>query len=99
MELQTVSKLTIIAGAMLCDRLADDLKHHGIESFTISGVQGNAARRLCTADFEGEQIKIEAIATPEQAEKFLAHLNHTYTKEYSIVAYIEQAKALKPKRP
>ena len=85
--------VTIIIEAVLEDRLVRDLKQLGASGYTRSDVRGEG-RRQVRDPWEGNNVKIEALVSPEVAERIVAHLNEAYAPLYAVVAWVVDVQAV-----
>ena len=88
MELTTVKLVTIIAEAVLEDRILHDLRQLGARGYTIGTVQGEGTRGVHASEWEGKSLRIETLVSPEPAEKILQHLAAVYFPHFAVVAYV-----------
>ena len=88
MELTTLPLLTIIAEAVLRDRLIEELHRCGSKGYTLSEAVGDGSRHIRSGDMPGENIRIETITTHEVAEKLLNVLSNNYFPHYAIIAFV-----------
>ena len=88
--MQTVKlpRLTIIAEAVLRERLVDELLAAGATGYTSWLVDGEGSRHLRSGDLPGENILIETIASPDVAEQILAKLSSEYFPHFALIAYV-----------
>lgn len=98
MELTALKKLTIIAEALLRERILADLKSLGVKGYSIARVEGEGIRHLHTSDFEGDNIQIDTILSAELADRVLELLNRKYFRDFSIIAYLQDAQVLRSER-
>jgi nitrogen regulatory protein P-II 2 len=98
MELSALKKLTVIAEALLRDRLVNDLKAQGVRGYSLSRVEGEGTRHFHASDFEGDNVQIESIVSPDIAEKVLEHLKSHYFEDFSIIAYTQDVQVLRKER-
>lgn len=98
MDLTALKKVTVIAERLLRDRLIADLERLGIRGYAISSVEGEGAFGLRTSDFEGENVQIDTIVSPELADRIFAFLNEHYFHTYSVIAYMQEVQVLRGKR-
>ncbi len=74
MNLVSLSKLTIVAGRLLKDRLIKLIREKGATGFTLTAVEGEGSRGVRASDWEGRNIQIETIVSHEVADAILAQL-------------------------
>jgi nitrogen regulatory protein PII len=80
--------VTIVAEAVLEERLARALLSLGAKGYTLSEVRGRGARGVRAGEPD-VNVKIEAVVTPEVADRILAHLAERYFADYAVIAYVE----------
>jgi nitrogen regulatory protein P-II 2 len=87
MHTTVLSLLTIIAEAVLKERLIAELMQAGATGYTVWDVEGDGSRRLRSGDMPGENIHLETITSFEVADKLLEKLAHNYFPHYAMIAY------------
>jgi nitrogen regulatory protein P-II 2 len=87
MELTTLRKVTIIAEAVLEDRLLEELRELGATGFTLSKARGEGSRGIRASEFEGRNIRIEVLVAAETGDRILEHLAEEYFPLYAVVAF------------
>ena len=80
--------VTVIAEALLEDRLVADLKSLGARGHSISEVRGEGSRGVHASEWEGRNVRIEVLAAPAVADAILGHLATHYFPLYAVVAYL-----------
>lgn len=80
--------VTIIAEAVLEERLVRALLSLGAKGYTLSEVRGSGARGVRAGELD-VNVKIEAVVSPEVADRILAHLAERYFAHYAVIAYVE----------
>lgn len=60
----------------------------GAKGYTLSEVRGSGARGV-RAGQPDVNVKIEAVVSPEVADRILAHLAEHYFAHYAVIAYVE----------
>lgn len=97
-ELVRLKLVTIVAEAVLEERLVDDLRRLGAKGYTVTDARGEGSRGLRTMDWEGKNIRLETIVSEEVAERILAHLQEAYFPHYAIIAYVENVEVIRGKK-
>lgn len=92
MSLLPLKLVTIVSEAVLEDRLLGDLKRAGITGYTRSEVRGEGKRQV-RDPWEGNNVKIEAVVTPEVAERVLDRLRESYLPIYPVIAWVSDVQA------
>ena len=93
MSTMSLKLVTIISEALLEDRLVRDIKRLGAKGYTRSDVRGEG-RRQVRDPWEGNNVKIEALVSPEVAERILAHVSSVYAPLYAVVAWVIDVQAV-----
>lgn len=95
MNTYTLTLLTIVAEAILKDRLIHEIRHAGAKGFTISDVSGEGSRQRRVSELLGDNIKIEVIAKREIADIILTVLHKDFFPRYSVVAFISDVQVVR----
>jgi nitrogen regulatory protein P-II 2 len=78
--------VTVIAEAVLEERLLADLRRWGVGGITVTRVEGDPfGSRL--GDVAGAFLRIECVAADATAERVLAGLASGYLERFKVVAY------------
>jgi nitrogen regulatory protein P-II 2 len=95
MQTTTLKLVTIFAEGVLESHLLNDLLKLGARGYTVSNVRGRGTRGIETSHWEGAQVKIETIVSPEVANRILEHLSTHYFADYAVAAYVEQIEVVR----
>lgn len=87
--------LTIIAEAILEDQLVVEIKDLGAKGFTLGRVKGEGSRDLRAMDWEGNNVEIRTIVSPEVADAILTHVAKKYFSHYAVIAYEEEVRVVR----
>ncbi len=88
--------ITIIAEAVLERRLLDDLIRLGAKGYSVMHATGRGTRGLHTTDWEGPNVRIEAIVSDEVAELILDELATRYFEHYAVVVFTSAIRIARP---
>lgn len=88
-------KITIVGEALLEDRLLAELGGLGARGFTITDTRGQGARGIRAIDWEGRNVRIETIVSPEVADAILAHVAANYFAHYAVIAWVEDVEVVR----
>jgi nitrogen regulatory protein P-II 2 len=80
--------LTIIAEALLKDRLLTEIRAAGAKGYTVTEASGEGSRQRRVSEFLGDNLKIEVITTPQIADRLLAVLAAEYFPHFAVIAYL-----------
>lgn len=84
----TLKKLTIVAERLLKEQLLELVMKNGGTGYTLTAVEeGHGSRGVHASDWEGRNIQIDTIVTPEVADKLLDLVCDKFTTHYSVIAY------------
>ena len=81
--------VTIVAEAVLEERLLRDLGQLGARGWTTSHVRGKGSRGTRTSGLEGGNVRIETLVAPDVAERVLDHLAEHYFRNFALIAYAQ----------
>lgn len=90
-----VRLITIVAEAVLRDRLIDDLHERGATGYTLTEAHGEGSRGRRVGDVEGANVRIESLVSAETAEAMLARLEEAYFPHYAVVAWVEEVRVVR----
>lgn len=83
-----LKKLTIVAERLLKDPLLELLSAEGATGYTLISVEGEGSRGVHASDWEGRNVQIETIVSPEVAEQLLTKVADEYLENYAVIAYL-----------
>ncbi|MCA3011419.1 MAG: transcriptional regulator [Myxococcaceae bacterium] len=100
MTLKTVKVrlLTIIAEAVLRDRLVEELKLAGASGYTVAEVHGSGFGTVRASEWAGPSVRFETVVTDEVAQALLAVLAERYFPSWSVVAYLQDVEVVRAER-
>lgn len=87
MHIRQMKRVTLVAEALIADRLQEEILRLGASGYTTTKAEGRGSRGVRASDWEGRNAKIETIVTAEVAEKILTHLADHYFENYAVIAY------------
>ena len=82
-------RITIIAEALLEDRLIRDVKTCGAKGYTITQAHGEGTRGVRASQWEGGNIKLETIVSEAVADTILEMVTNKYFQHFAVIAYLE----------
>jgi nitrogen regulatory protein P-II 2 len=98
METTERQLLTIIAEAVLEQKLIDDVKRLGARGYSVGHVRGEGATGRRTMDWEGPSVRLETVVTEAVAHAILDHLSVDYFPHYAAVAWLTPVRVARPDR-
>jgi nitrogen regulatory protein P-II 2 len=88
MQTTTLQLVTIIAEALLQERLVEDLHRLGARGHTITPCSGAGSRSRRVGEILGENIRVEAIVTQPVAERILEFVAEEYFPRFASIAFV-----------
>ncbi len=89
-----LTRITIVAEAVLESLLVQDLARLGAKGYTLTRVEGRGTRGLRVGDL-GANIKLESVVSDDVAERLLLHLSERYFKNYAMIAYLDKVEVMR----
>jgi nitrogen regulatory protein PII len=95
MKTVRLRKVTIVAEALLEERLLRAIRERGARGFTLAEVRGEGSRGVRASDWEGKNVRIETLVPAEAAERILAHVAEAYFPHFAVVAWVEDVEVVR----
>ncbi len=95
MNTYTLTLLTIVAEALLKERLIHEIRNAGANGFTLTEVSGEGSRQRRVSEILGDNIKIEVIAKRETADTILTVLQKDFFPRFAVVAFISEVQVVR----
>jgi nitrogen regulatory protein PII len=95
MKTVRLRKVTIVAEALLEERLLRAIRERGARGFTLAEVRGEGSRGVRASDWEGKNVRIETLVPAESAERILAHVAEAYFPHFAVVAWVEDVEVVR----
>ena len=97
MSTHPMKLLTIIAEALVRERIEKLLAEEGAKGFTVFNVEGHGEGGRRTGEIgEYANVQIEAVVKPEVAARLLDRLQESYFDKYGIIVYETDVRVLRP---
>jgi nitrogen regulatory protein P-II 2 len=90
--------ITIVAEAVVEQKLIDDIKRCGAKGYSASHVRGEGVTGKNTLDLNGPSIRLESVVTEKVATAILEMLAEKYFDKYAVIAWITPARVARPDR-
>ena len=87
--------VTIIAEALLEDRLLQELQELGASGYTVTRASGRGTRGVRASEWEGSNVRIEVLVGVDVADLILSHLATHYFELYAVVAYVQTVEVVR----
>lgn len=81
--------VTIVAERILRDRIVEEIRRLGARGYTLTEASGEGSRGVRAHEWEGPDVKVETVVSPEVAERILAHVAEQYFEYYAVIAYVQ----------
>jgi nitrogen regulatory protein PII len=95
MKTVRLRKVTIVAEALLEERLLRDVRERGARGFTVAQVRGEGSRGVRASEWEGHNVRIETLVSPEAADAILARVAEFYFPKFAVVAWVEDVEVVR----
>jgi nitrogen regulatory protein P-II 2 len=95
MKTVTLRKVTIVGEAFLEERLLREVRESGARGFTLTEARGEGSRGVRASEWEGRNVRIETLVSPEVAERILAHVSEAYFAHFAVVAWVEDVEVVR----
>jgi len=80
--------VTIVAERILQDQLVEEITRLGARGHTLTDASGSGSRGVRAHEWEGPDVKVEAVVSPEVAERIVAHVSARYFEHYAVIVYL-----------
>lgn len=95
MQLTHLKLVTVIAEAVLEERLLEDIRRLGATGYSLTEVRGEGSRGIHASDWEGRNIRVETLVGAATADRILQHLADDYFPFYAVVAYMTDVQVVR----
>ncbi len=90
--------ITIVAEAVVEQKLIEDIKRCGAKGYSASHVRGEGVTGKTTLDLNGPSVRIESVVTDKVADAILHMLAEKYFEKYAVIAWLTPARVARPDR-
>ena len=91
--------LTIVAEALLEQRMIKDLERLGAHGYTLTDARGKGGRGVRNAGWERSgNIRIEVVCDATTAAAIAGHLQDHYYDNYAMILFIGDVEVLRPEK-
>ncbi len=95
MKTVPLKEVTIVAEALLEERLLREIRELGAHGYTVGQVRGEGSRGVRASEWEGKNVRIETLVSAEVADRILAHIAEEYFEHYAVVAYLSDVQVVR----
>lgn len=87
--------VTIIGERILKDRLAREIRQLGAKGFTITDAHGEGSRGVRASEWEGPDVKMEAVVSEEVSGRILDHIARQYFEHFAVIVYAQDVEVVR----
>jgi nitrogen regulatory protein P-II 2 len=91
----SLKKVTIVAEALLEDRIVRICHEAGARGHTVTEARGEGSRGVRATEWEGKNVKIETIVPEPTAEAILTRVAEEYFAHYAVIAYVSDVRVIR----
>lgn len=95
MNTQMMKRVTVIAEAVVAERIEEDILKLGASGYTTTEADGRGSRGVRASDWEGKNVKIESVVRPEVCASILECLAKDYFKYFAVIAYAHDVEVVR----
>lgn len=88
MQTTPLTLLTVVAEAILKDRLIEEFTRVGAKGHTLTECEGSGSRHRRVGEILGANIKLETIVSASVADELLDRIAHEYFPKFAVIAYL-----------
>ena len=88
--------LTIVAEAVLTQRLLADLQGAGARGWTLTRAEGSGPRGRRVSESEGGNVRIEVLAPTDVTDRVWTALHERYFPHYAVIAWQHTVEVSRP---
>ncbi|MEY4371537.1 MAG: hypothetical protein RL219_306 [Actinomycetota bacterium] len=98
MQLTERQLITIVAEAVVENKLIDDVKACGARGYSLNHVRGEGATGNRSLDLNGPSIRLETVVTDQVADAIMQMLADQYFDRFAVVAWTTPVRVARPGR-
>lgn len=87
-EMRRLKLVTIVAERVLRNRLVEEIRALGAKGFTLTESTGEGSRGVRASEWEGANIRLEAIVAPAVADRIVEHIATMYFEWHAVIVYV-----------
>lgn len=95
MNLKSLKLITIITEAVVSEKIIREIQESGASGYTAVAAEGRGSRGVRASEWEGRNVKIEALVSDQVADKILHLLSEYYFENYAVVAYAQDVQVVR----
>ena len=87
--------VTVVTERLLRDRVLADLRRCGAKGFTITDATGKGSRGVRASEWEGQNLRIESVVSPEVAERIVERIADDFFENYAVIVYLQDVQVVR----
>ncbi|MEM6785351.1 MAG: DUF3240 family protein [Bacteroidota bacterium] len=87
--------VTVVAEYLLRDKLVKEIGKLGVTGFTVTDAEGQGPRGNRAGVYEGRNVRMECVCSPEAATRVLKHLSDYYFEHYAVIAWVQTVEVVR----
>ena len=87
--------VTVITERLLRDRIVDELRKCGAKGFTVSDVSGEGSRGVRASEWEGQNLRIESVVSPDVADHVVERIADDFFENYAVIVYLQDVEVVR----
>lgn len=91
----TLQKVSIVAEALLEERIVRLCHEAGALGHTVTEARGEGSRGVRASEWEGKNVKIETLVSPEVGDRILQRVAEDYFEHYAVIAYVSEVRVVR----
>ncbi len=92
---ENIMLITVISERLLEGKLVELLKELGARGYSISYCRGDSQGAVRASEWEGENVKIEALLSHALSDKMLERVRQDFFDNYAIVIYRSEVEVIR----
>lgn len=89
MHTVTLKLVTIVAERLFRERVQEELRKLGAKGFTVTDAVGHGSRGIHASQWEGRNVRIETVVSPEVADQIVEHVAERYFEHYAVIVWVQ----------
>lgn len=95
MKTQQMKRITVVSEALISNKIIEDFLRLGASGYTLTAAEGKGSRGVRASEWEGRNVKIETVVSPELGKKILECLAEKYFKNFAVIAYAHDVEVVR----
>ncbi|MBK8980148.1 MAG: transcriptional regulator [Planctomycetes bacterium] len=87
--------VTIVAEAVLRERVVRELRDAGARGYTLTTCEGEGSRGVRASQWEGGNLRIETIVEAAVAERILTGIADEFFENYAVIVWTQDVEVVR----